>query len=177
MAGYASKSKFVPSETAIERIAKHHFDGVLMKARDDCRFAEKDGELRIWWRDLEPDPSNTTSRFNKTLHKPNYFREDLERIYGRIFEADTQHENGQDTLSTTTNTYSSGANVSVLYGDDGCLEKMQKLLRRGGAIASINAASFAVVDDAEGTGTAENKAKRLARKYAKSGRYNPKQAQ
>jgi hypothetical protein len=177
MAGYASISKYVPYEMAIERVAKHHFEGVLTKARDDCRFAEKDGELRIGWRDLEQDPSNTTHRFNKTLHKPNYRRDDLERIYGKIFGPDTAHENKQEGLSTTTDTHNSGANSSVWYGDDGCLEKMQELLKRGGAIGSINAASFAVVDEARGGGSVESKAKRLARKYAKSGLYNPKRPQ
>jgi hypothetical protein len=175
MTGYAKKSKYVHYERAIALIAKHHFEGALKKARDDTRDAERDGELRIGWRDLKPGEAGYGGGPNKTMYKPNFLRVDLERIYGEIFvENPKSSEMGVEGLSADATDNMSNS-TPVWSGDDVLLEEMQNILTRRGTISSIHAASLELVEKATGNGTVENKAKRLARKYSKSDRYNPNQ--
>ena len=174
MTGYESKSKFIPSEWAIQLIAEHHFEGDVKLARADCKHAEKDGELQTGWRDLDPGESGYEGTFKKTMHNPNYLRADLERIYGQIFGAGPAPETVERGRMIAAPKDGGRTEASVWYGDDEHLEKMQKLLQQGGAISSVNAAAFAVVDGVKGSGNVFSRAKRLTRKYKNSGRYNPK---
>jgi hypothetical protein len=63
---------------------------------------------------------------------------------------------------------------SMISGEEKLLDKMEILLKTDPSVRSINAASYAVVDKADGGGTTESKAKRLARKYGLTDRYNPR---
>lgn len=58
--------------------------------------------------------------------------------------------------------------------DEELLNKMEILLRTDPKVRSINAAADALVSEAVGGGTDESRAKRLARKYKRADKYNPK---
>ena len=64
--------------------------------------------------------------------------------------------------------------LSTRIEDKKVLDKMETLLKNDPGVRSVTAASHAVVDEADGGGTWESRAKRLARKYTCSSRYNPR---
>jgi|GEM_PF-5216042 len=69
----------------------------------------------------------------------------------------------------------SALNSSPMISDDEkLLDKMESLLKTDPRVKSISAAADALADEAVGGGTNESRAKRLARKYTRADRYNPK---
>jgi hypothetical protein len=82
--------------------------------------------------------------------------------------------NGEDDLGGTQLEGQGKKLSSPSLNDDDVLNKMEILLKETPSMRSINAASQAIAEEAVGGGTLESKAKRLARKYTRSSRYDPK---
>ncbi len=86
------------------------------------------------------------------------------------------HPNGEGDLSNAHNEAEGKNRLSSSINDKAALDKMETLLKTNLSTRSINAASHEVAEEATGGGTLDSKAKRLARKYVRSNRHDPKRS-